>query len=150
MGKNLMVSSAHPLGERSAALPACVEESLSVDSFAGRIEVRWAPDEAVTAQGQLSFFVDFLKQANLFEPFVARAPLTYASPNAPRARDVLGTLVLALLGIPDGETGERLTWIRWQDHVFKDHPQLEPVESEGDYRNPAAFIGGRNVAHTTE
>ena len=106
-----MVSSAHPLGERSAALPACVEESLSVDSFAGRIEVRWAPDEAVTAQGQLSFFVDFLKQANLFEPFVEGAPLAYASPNAPTARDVLGTLVLSLLG-----GAKRYAHVNWLRH----------------------------------
>ena len=51
--------------------------------------------------------------------------------------------------IPDGETGERLTWIRWQDHVFRDHPQLEPVPSEGDYRNATAILGGKSIAHTT-
>ena len=51
--------------------------------------------------------------------------------------------------IPDGETGERLTWIRWQDHVFRDHPQLEAIESEGDYRNPTAVLGGKSIAHTT-
>ena len=51
--------------------------------------------------------------------------------------------------IPDGETGDRLTWIRWQDHVFKDHPQLEPIESEGDYRNATAYAGGKHMPHTT-
>ena len=55
----------------------------------------------------------------------------------------------AVKRIPDGETGERLTWIRWQDHVFRDHPQLEPIGSEGDYRNATAFIGGKSIAHTT-
>ena len=55
----------------------------------------------------------------------------------------------AVKRIPDGETGERLTWIRWQDRVFKDHPQLEPIESEGDYRNPTAFVGNTHMAHTT-
>ncbi|MCY4550144.1 MAG: hypothetical protein OXC28_17385 [Defluviicoccus sp.] len=55
----------------------------------------------------------------------------------------------AVKRIPDGETGERLAWIRWQDRVFRDHPQLEPVESEGDYRNPTAFVGGGSIAHTT-
>ena len=68
-----------------------------MDSFAGKIEVRWAPDEAVTPLGQLAFFVDFLKVANLFDPFVAEAPLTYASPSKPRARDLLGTLLLSVL-----------------------------------------------------
>ena len=55
----------------------------------------------------------------------------------------------AVKRIPDGETGERLTWIRWQDHVFRDHPQLEPVASEGDYRNATAVLGGKSIAHTT-
>ncbi len=51
--------------------------------------------------------------------------------------------------IPDGETGERLMWIRWQDHVFKDHPQLETLPSQGDYRNATAYIGSKSMAHTT-
>ena len=55
----------------------------------------------------------------------------------------------AVKRIPDGETGERLTWIRWQDHVFRDHPQLEPIASEGDYRNATAVLGGKSIAHTT-
>ena len=42
--------------------------------------------------------------------------------------------------LPDGETGDRLTWIRWQDHVFRDHPQLEAIESAGDYRNATAVV----------
>ena len=96
MATELTVSGAHPAGEPAAGLPAPTEKPLALDSFAGRIEVKWAPDEAVTALGQLPFFIDFLKQADLFEPFVAEAPLQYASPNAPQVRDVLGTLLLAV------------------------------------------------------
>ena len=55
--------------------------------------------------------------------------------------------------LPDGETGDRLTWIRWQDHVFRDHPQLEAIESAGDYRNATAVVqsaaGTKKMAHTT-
>ena len=91
------MSGAHPLGERSAGVAARLEESVPVDSFAGKVEVRWAPEEAVTPQGQLPFFVDFLKQADLFDPFVRQAPLQYTSPNAPRVRDVLGTLLLSVV-----------------------------------------------------
>ncbi len=70
------------------------------------------------------------------------------------AREVFETVAEKLGGackrIPDGETGERLAWIRWQDHVFADHPQLDAVESEGDYRNAAAVTGtGQAMAHTT-
>ena len=96
MATGLTVSGAHPVGEPAAGPPAPIEEPVALDSFAGRIEVQWAPDEAVTALGQLPFFIDFLKQSDLFEPFVAEAPLRYASPNAPQVRDVLGTLLLAV------------------------------------------------------
>ena len=92
-----MVTGAHPLGERSAGVQARLEKSVPVDSFAGKVEVRWAPEEAVTPLGQLPFFVDFLKQADLFDPFVREAPLQYSSPNAPRVRDVLGTLLLSVV-----------------------------------------------------
>ena len=68
-----------------------------MDSFAGKVEVRWAPEEAVTPLGQLPFFVDSLKQADLFDPFVREAPLAYSSPNAPQVRDVLSTLLLSVV-----------------------------------------------------
>ena len=55
----------------------------------------------------------------------------------------------AVKRIPDGETGDRLTWIRWQDRVFEGHPQLDPTPSAGDYRNATAFIGDKPMAHTT-
>jgi hypothetical protein len=74
-----------------------VERSPTVDTFAGKVHVEWAPDEAVTPLGQLPFFIDYLKQAGLFDPFVADCPLDDTSPNAPAKRDLLGTLVLGLL-----------------------------------------------------
>ena len=96
MATELTVSGAHPAGEPAAGPPARIGEPVALHSFAGRIAVQWAPDEAVTALGQLPFVVDFLKQSDLFEPFVAEAPLRYSSPNAPQVRDVLGTLLLAM------------------------------------------------------
>ena len=69
MAEDLTVSGAHPLGERSARIPDRLEESVPVDSFAGKVEVRWAPHEAVTPLRQLPLFEDFLKQADFFDPF---------------------------------------------------------------------------------
>jgi hypothetical protein len=40
-------------------------------------------DDAVTSFGQLPFFIGFLKQANLFDAWVADGPLSLTSPNAP-------------------------------------------------------------------
>jgi hypothetical protein len=86
----------HPTGEGKnrqivAQKPAVVE------TFNGRIHVEWSPDSAVTPLGQLPFFIEFLKTADLFDPWVAESPLHYASPNAPDKRDILGTLMLSIL-----------------------------------------------------
>ena len=87
----------HPIGERSLVEQPASKESMALDSFGGRIHVRWSPDEAVTPLGQLPFFIDFLKQADLFDPIIAACPLQYSSPNAPEVWDVFGTLLLAIV-----------------------------------------------------
>lgn len=69
---------------------------VAVDTFAGRIQVEWDPDAAVTPLGQLPFFIEFLKISGLYEALVADCPLQYTSPNAPDVRDVLGTLLLSV------------------------------------------------------
>ena len=88
---------AHPFGDRAMVAHSASTEALALDSFSGQVRVRWAPDEAVTPLGQLPFFIDYLKQADLFDPFVADCPLRFRSPNAPKVRDVLGTMVLSLV-----------------------------------------------------
>jgi len=67
------------------------------DTFAGRVHVEWDATAPVTPLGQLPFFIDFLKQASLFDPWVADCPLHLTSPNAPRKRDLLGTVMLSVL-----------------------------------------------------
>lgn len=83
----------HPKGETH--LPN--DEPTPVDTFAGRIHVDWNPEAEVTAMGQLTFFIDFLKTADLFDPWIEECPLEYKSPNAPKIRDVLGTTFLSIL-----------------------------------------------------
>ncbi len=83
----------HPEGEcQLSEIPP-----LPVDTFGGRIHVEWDPQAAVTPMGQLTFFIDFLKTAELFEPWISECPLQYTSPNAPSKRDVLGTTFLSVL-----------------------------------------------------
>jgi len=75
-----------------------VEELITtVDTFAGRIHIEWDAGAPVTPFGQLPFFIDFLKQANLFDSWVVDCPLFLTSPNAPRKRDLLGTVMLSVL-----------------------------------------------------
>ncbi len=68
-----------------------------VDTLGGRMHVRWDDGAAATPNGQLVFFAQFLSATGVFERWVSSCPLEYRSGNAPDKRDVLGTLLLALL-----------------------------------------------------
>src|SRR5689334_1638292 len=93
MGNDLDEYVAHPLGEQSE-----VEEwSAVAETFAGRVHVEWDSTAPVTPLGQLPFFIEYLKQGGLFDGWVADCPLSFSSPNAPRKRDLLGTVLLSVL-----------------------------------------------------
>src|SRR5271167_3956730 len=88
----------HLSGEQSQVVseePASPEDepppAADVDSWAGTVRVEWDAQAAATSLGQLPFFIDFLKTSGLFDGFVSDCPLAYASPNAPKKRDLLGT-----------------------------------------------------------
>ena len=87
----------HPEGEGQTSREEPSEPSIFVDTYGGRVHVRWDREAAVTPLGQLPFFIDFLKTAELFKPWIDESPLAYRSNNAPRKADVLGTLFLSAL-----------------------------------------------------
>jgi hypothetical protein len=74
-----------------------VGETLVVQTMGGRMHVRWDETAQATPHGQVVFFVEFLATAGVFDRWVDTCPLHYSSPNASRARDVLGTLMLGIL-----------------------------------------------------
>ena len=71
--------------------------AMVVDTLGGRMHVRWDEGAPATPNGQLVFFAEFLAAAGVFDRWVADCPLEYRSNNAPGKRDVLGTLLLAIL-----------------------------------------------------
>ncbi len=87
----------HPEGERPTAGKQPPETTTSVDTFAGKIQLKWVPEAAVSSLGQMPFFIEFLKTSGLFDAWVEQCPLRYTSPNAPQKRDVLGTILLSVL-----------------------------------------------------
>src|SRR6202007_1353326 len=93
MGTDLNERIAHPMGEQ----PEVEEWSAVADTFGGRVHIEWDTAAPVTPLGQLPFFIEYLKQGGLFDGWVADCPLSFTSPNAPRKRDVLGTLLLSVL-----------------------------------------------------
>ena len=51
---------AHPEGEDQKAGKGTLETATSLDTFAGKIHVKWAPEAAVSSLGQMPFFIEFL------------------------------------------------------------------------------------------
>jgi hypothetical protein len=97
MSKEAEVVEAHPSGESPLAVNQAGEGVGSVDTFAGKVHVKWAPEAAVSSFGLLPYFIEFLKTSGRFDEWVEDCPLHYSSGNAPKKRDVLGTLVLSVL-----------------------------------------------------
>ena len=87
----------HPPSEHAEVDPGREGGPVAVDTFGGRVHVEWDPQAPVTPLGQLPFFIKYLRLGGLFDPWMADCPLRYTSPNSPRARDVLGTLLLSVL-----------------------------------------------------
>src|SRR3954447_10450945 len=86
----------HPTGDSSnpQLIPS---EPMAVDTFGGKVFIRWDPDASVTALGSVAYFIDFLKTNGLWERWVEDCPLHYRSPNAPPKQDILGTVMLSVL-----------------------------------------------------
>src|SRR5438477_12029425 len=97
MNEEKEVTSTHPQGELQSAGIQSPEPGASLDTFAGKIHVKWVPEGAVSSLGLMPFFIEFLKTSGLFDKWVEDCPLHYTSANAPEKRYVLATLLLSLL-----------------------------------------------------
>ena len=69
------VESAHPGGEIEETGAGAESESCAVETYAGKLRIRWDDSAAVTALGQMPVFIDFLKTSGLWDGFVADCPL---------------------------------------------------------------------------
>ena len=70
----------HPEGEVEIGGPVAESENCTVDTYAGKLRIRWDDTAAVTAMGQMPVFIDFLKTSGLWDGLVADCPLRYTSP----------------------------------------------------------------------
>jgi len=87
----------HPKGEREISLKKREIAGLIADTFDGKIHIEGDPQAQVTPLGQLPFFIQYLKVGHLFEPWVEDCPLSYASNNAPKKVNILGSFLLSIL-----------------------------------------------------
>jgi len=97
MSNGTEVNLTHPAGEVEIAANQEAEAGTSLDTFGGKVHVRWATEAAVSSLGLMPFFIEFLKTSGRFDKWVEDCPLRYSSSNAPEKRNVLGTLVLSVL-----------------------------------------------------
>ena len=87
----------HPTGDQLPVDPTAARSATTLDTFAGPVKVEWGAASALTALGQMPFFIEFLKVSGRFEAWIADCPLDRASPNASLVRDLLGTTMLSML-----------------------------------------------------
>ena len=79
MSKEEQGIQAHPLGEVQIAGNQSTETVTSLDTFAGKIHVKWLPEATVSSLGLMPFFIEFLKTSGLFDKWVEDCPLHYTS-----------------------------------------------------------------------
>jgi Transposase DDE domain group 1 len=97
MSEERALAVVHPEGEPETDEMTAAETGVSLDTFAGKVQLKWVPEAEVSSLGQMPFFIEFLKTTGLFDAWVEDCPLRYSSPNAPLKRDVLGTILLSVL-----------------------------------------------------
>ena len=76
----------HPQGESLHQASPVSSSPISVDTYGGRVHVEWDPQAAVTLLGQLPFFIEFLKTADLFAPWVRGLPVDLPESQCPSSR----------------------------------------------------------------
>ena len=96
MPEKSALTSIHQMGDSTEQALTRADPS-ALDTFAGKIFVRWDPEANVTGFGPAAYFIEFLKTNGLWERWVEDCPLHYTSPNAPPKQDILGTVMLSVL-----------------------------------------------------
>jgi Transposase DDE domain group 1 len=142
MPEKSALSPIHPAGE-STEPALLVSEPSALDTFAGKVFVRWDPEAKVTGFGPVAYFIEFLKTNALWERWVEDCPLYYTSPNAPPKQDILGTVMLSVLA--GHKRYAHITTVR-SDSVLPELLGMKRVRSEDAVRR--AFQQGEEEPWT--
>ena len=73
------------------------DSKLDIPAYGGRLDVKWDPGTKVTPSGGLAYFAVFLKVTGFFDSLRSDFPIDYRSNNTSSRRDIVGTIVLAIL-----------------------------------------------------
>jgi hypothetical protein len=102
--------------------------------------VQWDAEAKVTPMGSLVFFAQCVQTGGLLDRLSKDPPLAYASHNAPKERDVFGTILLSVL---NGQTRYAHINALRGDRVGAEVPGVEKIVSEDSVRR--AFKRGTAV-----
>lgn len=122
--------SVHPSGEATEQA-LTVSGPSAVDTFGGKVFIRWDPEASVTGFGPVAYFIEFLKTNGLWERWRQDCPLHYTSPNAPAKQDILGTVMLSVLA--GHKRYAHITTVR-SDNVLPQLLGMKRVRSEDAVR----------------
>jgi hypothetical protein len=87
----------HQKGELTKEEISKYLDKLSVDTYAGKIQVSFEEESEVTTYGQMVFFIAYLKLSGVWDKFIEECPLGHKSNNAPSTINILGTILLSVL-----------------------------------------------------
>jgi hypothetical protein len=93
---NDTVTSVKKHGTKAPADQAEVDKLL-VRGGNERFEVQWDMEAKVTPMGSLVFFAQYVQTGGLLDRLCKDSPLAYSSHNAPKERDIFGTVLLSTL-----------------------------------------------------
>jgi hypothetical protein len=128
---------AHPQGEVERDNPDrdLVDRGKAVETFGGKVFVRWDPDAQVTAFAPVAYFIEFPKANGLWRQWVKECPLDCRSGNAPPKQDILGTILPSVLA---GPPACRPPWTRYTEvrNVQAAHHPGTPDSLAGAVRSP--------------
>jgi len=72
-----------------------IQGSIKIGS--GTLHWDFSEHTPITLHGHLPFFAQFMQTGGLFSDWIEECPLSYSSNNAPKVRDVLGTILISVL-----------------------------------------------------
>src|SRR5258707_12112792 len=84
----------HPEGEGESAGKQPLESVTNVDTFAGKIHVKWAPEASVSSLGLMVFFIEFLKTSGLIDRRGEHCPRHHIGGQAPEKGGLMATTPL--------------------------------------------------------
>lgn len=87
----------HQKGESKKDKDINNQELIFVEGYQGKIQIEWNPNSPVTPNGQMPFFIEFLKTSGLLDEWIESCPLSYKSNNSSKKREILGTIMMSVL-----------------------------------------------------